>query len=77
MSGGSVSKPTAAQMEAGPVYTLRRADYRCHDFAWHGFNYSINFRGGAAEIYGPHYEQWLGDAEAAKMRLTVSKPSSN
>ena len=73
MSGGSVSKPSAEEWERGPVYTMRRADWRCHDWSWHGFNYNIKFRGGAAEIYGPHFEQWIGDAKAAKLRIKVTK----
>ena len=70
----TVSRPTAEEWAAGPVYTLRRADLRCHDWNLHGFNYPIQFRGGAAEIYGPHYEQWFGDTLAASHRLRVIKP---
>lgn len=70
----AVRRPTAEEWEKGPVYVLRRPDWRSHDWCWHGFNYNIKFRGGAAEVYGPHYEQWIGDDRAAKLRIEVIKP---
>ena len=69
----TVRKPTAAQMEEGPVYVLIRRDWRHHDWHFHGFNYAVQFRGGRSEIYGPHFEQWIGDTKAAKLRMQVIK----
>ena len=71
-----VRRPTPAQWEEGPIYVLRRADFRHHDWYWHGFNYAVEFRGGSAEVYGPHFEQWIGDTRAAKLRIEVTKPKT-
>ena len=72
--GDTVPLPTAQQWEKGPVYTLHRTGWRSHDWSFHGLRYNIRFRGGAAEVYGPHFEQWIGDERAAKMRIDVTKP---
>ncbi len=73
--GDTVPLPTTQQWEEGPVYVLRRTDWRSHDWSFHGISYNIRFRGGAAEVYGPHFEEWIGDQRAAKMRIEVIKPS--
>ncbi len=73
----TVRKPTDAEMAKGPVYGLRRDDWRSHDQNWHGLDYPVKFRGGYAEIYGPHFERWLGDEWAAKLRIKVTKPGKS
>ena len=70
-------QPTADEWEEGPVYQLGRPGWVNHTWSPHGYAYSIRFDGNAeAEAFGPHFELWVGDENAAVNGITVTKPEA-
>ncbi len=73
----TVHKPTQDEWEEGPVYQLSRPGWVNHTWSPHGFAYSIRFDANAeAEAFGPHFEMWVGDENAAVNGITVVKPEA-
>jgi len=66
--------PTPEQLAAGPVVTLIRPGWEMNTWSPHGFNYSIRFAGGRAEILEDHFNEWIGDELAAVYGITVKRP---
>ena len=73
----TVHQPTADEWDEGPVFQLSRPGWVDHTWSPHGYAYSIRFDDeGVAEAYGPHFELWVGDENAAVNGITVTKPEA-
>jgi hypothetical protein len=70
----TVKAPVPKQWKKGPIYALHRPGWHGYSWSPHGFSYSIRFdANGDAEIYGPHYDVWIGDTNAANHGITTKK----
>lgn len=70
----NATQPTDKQMRKGPVVTMVGTHFAGGDVSFHGLAYPIRFdHTGKAKVYGPHFDEWIGDDRAAKMGFVVSK----
>ena len=73
----TVHNPTEDEWEEGPVYELIRPGWVNHTWTPHGYAYPIRFDSDArADAFGPHFELWVGDVNAAVNGITVVKPEA-
>ena len=70
-------RPTADEWDEGPLYKLTRPGWVDHTWTPHGYAYPIRFNEAAsAVVFGPHFEMWVGDENAAVNGITVTKPEA-
>ena len=73
----TVRQPTPEEWKEGPVYKLTRPGWVDHNWSPHGYAYAIRFDDeGVAEAYGPHFDLWVGDENAAVIGITVNRPEA-
>ena len=73
----TVHQPTPDEWDDGPLYQLTRPGWVNHTWSPHGYAYSIRFNGAAsAVVFGPHFDLWVGDENAAVNGITVVKPEA-